>query len=176
MAENSGCHNIHFVRACDLLGQDAPKTIDRDDYLQRAHGWRKQVLEALPIDFDINKDIESDEDTLLTYRAFMKFLSKDLESHDKSRSQCNRDDSTIARSMLIRRKVRRDTLSASPVLIHAKAFDQAIRRKHGDSVRLSIHASNDVEKISIAVLPQQNAIPKTPWHGALSRRVTGGLR
>jgi alpha-ketoglutarate-dependent taurine dioxygenase len=47
--------------------------------------------------------------------------------------------------------------------------------KYPDSIRLSIHPSNDSNKVSITMLPQDNEIVMTPWHGAVVRGADGSV-
>lgn len=56
-----------------------------------------------------------------------------------------------------------------------QAFAEAIKKRFPVSVRLSIHPSTDVNKISIALLPQDNEVPMTPWHGVVVRKVDGTI-
>lgn len=48
-----------------------------------------------------------------------------------------------------------------------------MRIKYPDSIRLSIHPSNDTNKVSITMLPQDNEVVMTPWHGAVVRGADG---
>lgn len=55
-----------------------------------------------------------------------------------------------------------------------QAFAATINSRYPDSIRLSIHPSGDINKVSIAVLPQNNeTVRATPWHGALVRNLDG---
>lgn len=56
-----------------------------------------------------------------------------------------------------------------------KAFADIISVKYPDSVRLSIHPSNDTRKVSIIMLPQDNKIVMTPWHGSVVRGADGSV-
>lgn len=51
----------------------------------------------------------------------------------------------------------------------------AVKSHMPNAVRLSIHPSTDTSKISIALLPQDNNVIMTPWHGALVRKVDGSI-
>lgn len=48
-----------------------------------------------------------------------------------------------------------------------------MKQSFSSSIRLSIHPSNDTNKVSIKLLPQDNQITMTPWHGAVVRGADG---
>ncbi|KAI1357745.1 Clavaminate synthase-like protein [Xylaria arbuscula] len=158
MAEENNCRCIRFSRICDLVGTEyASETLTEAMYLEKAPEFRVLLEANGPVDFDVIDSIENDPDILRTYRGYRKFLETDLTRGGRSKSQQGRLIGDVAKAMITR----------------GKAFAATISSRYPDSIRLSIHPSGDINKVLIAVLPQDNETVATPWHGALVRNLDG---
>ncbi|KAI3338332.1 Clavaminate synthase-like protein [Ustulina deusta] len=161
MAEKNRCRCIRFSRICDLVGAEhESEKLDETLYLARVSEYRSTLEANTPSGFDVLDAIANDPDTSKTYKGYKKFLMTERDDRtSRSRSQTERENSGIAKAMILR----------------GKAFAEAVKVKYPDFVRLSIHPSNDTNKVSIIMLPQDNEIVMTPWHGAVVRGVDGSI-
>ncbi|KAI1749580.1 Clavaminate synthase-like protein [Xylaria castorea] len=160
LAEDSGCQYIRFSRICDLVGTEhASENLTEEMYLDKVPEFRRLLEANGPADFDVVDAIANDLDILKTYRGYRKFLETDLTRNGRSKSQQGRQIGEVAKAMITR----------------GKAFAAIISSKYSDFVRLSIHPSQDTNKVSIATLPQDNQAVATPWHGALVRGLNGSI-
>ncbi|KAI1420682.1 Clavaminate synthase-like protein [Xylaria sp. FL1777] len=161
MAEKNGCGCIRFSRICDLVGAGHEfEKLDEALYLARVPEYRRLLEANTPSGFDVLDAIANDPDVSKTYKGYKKFLMTERDDRaNRSRSQTERENSAIAKAMILR----------------GKAFAEAVSIKYPDFIRLSIHPSNDTNKVSIIMLPQDNEIVMTPWHGAVARGVDGSV-
>ncbi|KAI1260985.1 Pyoverdine/dityrosine biosynthesis protein-domain-containing protein [Xylariaceae sp. FL1019] len=161
MATTLGCHSIRFARLCDLVnGQGNSTTLNEATYLEEAGRYRDSIQANIPDGFNAVDAIANDPNIAKTYTGYKKFLATEREERQgRSRSQTERENASIAKSMITR----------------GKAFAETVKKNFPQSVRLSIHPSNDKDKISVKLLPQENAIPMTPWHGAVVRGADGSV-
>ncbi|KAK5631702.1 hypothetical protein RRF57_007416 [Xylaria bambusicola] len=170
MAKINGCYHLRFLRISDLVGAEYESLrLNETLYLSRVSEYRSILESNTPSGFDVSDAIANDPDTTKTYKGYKKFLiSERGDRANISRSQMERENSAIAKAMILRGKV-------NVKLKHNKAFAEAIKIKFPDSIRLSIHSSNDINKVSITMLPQDNEIVMTPWHGAVVRGVDASI-
>ncbi|KAF2968322.1 hypothetical protein GQX73_g5263 [Xylaria multiplex] len=161
MAEKNGCHCIRFARICDLVGAEHnSEALDEELYLAKVSEYRSLLEANTPSGFDVLDAITNDPDISKTYKGYKKFLMSERDDRaNRSRSQTERENSGIAKAMIVR----------------GKAFAETVKYKYPDFIRLSIHPSNDSHKISITMLPQDNEIVMTPWHGAAVRSADGSV-
>lgn len=154
IAERLGLKHLRFTDVFEFLdGEVSPTTAE--EYSSRV-GDLKQRLFALflPPGYNFDKEIESDNNALSTYRGYMKFLSLDLATFyskkGMSKSAARKHSSKVARGMIER----------------GKAFSSLVATKSPLHVRLSIHASDNTGKLSVALLPHKrySTFPVTPWH------------
>ncbi|KAI0392367.1 Pyoverdine/dityrosine biosynthesis protein-domain-containing protein [Xylariaceae sp. FL0594] len=165
LAKANGCHNIRFARICDLVSSGTEtddahesETLTEELYLEKAGEYRDRLIAMTPSGFDVANAIATDPDIADTYKGYKKFLMSERDDRpSRSRSQTERENGAIAKAMIAR----------------GKAFAEAVKTKYPDSIRLSIHPSSDTIKVSIKMLPQDNEIAMTPWHGAVVRGVHG---
>ncbi|KAI1330922.1 Clavaminate synthase-like protein [Xylariaceae sp. FL0255] len=154
MAKLNGCHCIRFARICDLTGHESDDLCE-ETYLANVSENRALLETNTPAGFEVADAISSDTDMEKT-----KFLMSEREDNSgRTRSQMERENSAIAKSMIIRGKV--------SSTYDRQAFAVAVKARYPDSVRLSIHPSNDTNKVSITMLPQDNEVVMTPWHGVV---------
>ncbi|KAI1128731.1 Clavaminate synthase-like protein [Nemania abortiva] len=161
MAELNGCHHIRFSRICDLVdAEHESDNLNEELYLARVSEYRGLLEANTPEGFDVLDAISNDPDISTTYKGYKKFLMSERDNRtNRSRSQTERENGSIAKAMIVR----------------GKAFAETLKIKYPDFVRLSIHPSNDTIKVSITMLPQNNEIVMTPWHGAVVRGADGSI-
>jgi alpha-ketoglutarate-dependent taurine dioxygenase len=170
MAIEKGLSNIKFIRLWDLL--DHPQSTNDDDssmkafYLAHTACFRRELSYRFrDPEFDVEKAIKEGKDVCLTYRGYLKFLSKDLEHHPQYHQASKKQKSAflggVARQMLVR----------------GRMFALAIKARYGDCVRLSIHDSIGADKVPIHLIPQPaGAIAYTPWHSSIAVGSDGSFR
>ncbi|KAJ5664905.1 Pyoverdine biosynthesis [Penicillium maclennaniae] len=170
MAIEKGLRNIKFIRLFELLEHPWVKTDSPEAakafYLAHASCLRRELrhLHGDP-SFDADEAIKTDNDTCLTYRGYIKFLTKDLAHQEQTQSLSKRarqnQIAQIARQMIVR----------------GKMFAAAIKANRNDYVRLSIHESAGEKKLSVSLIPQlRGALGFTPWHASVAVGVDGSYR
>lgn len=113
-----GFDHIEFSRLQDLVHIDLPNELDQIVYVSNATNFRLALLRHFSNpDFDASLKIREDEDTCMTYRGYIKFLSTDLQDvypvgESRSKSQYKKGIEYVAKQMLFRGDVSfRPTLS-----------------------------------------------------------------
>jgi len=149
-----GLRHIKFSDLFDLMGSGSSPASE-EEYTRRIGDLKNQLFTSyLPPNYDFDDDIKKDHNALLTYRGYIKFLSSDLETLFKekkmSKSAARKHSSKVARGMIER----------------GKAFAALVAANSSLHVRLSIHASDNRGKLSVALLPHKrySSFPVTPWH------------
>ena len=167
MAIEQELHHVKFIRLFELLEHPWIQTNSpeeaKEHYLAHANCLRRELVYRFgDPTFDAAEAIRNDNDTCLTYRGYIKFLTKDLAYQEdkqfttKKARQARIAD--IARSMIVR----------------GKAFAAAIKANRSDYVRLSIHESNGERKLPISLVPQiRGALGYTPWHSSIAVNADG---
>jgi pyoverdine/dityrosine biosynthesis protein Dit1 len=80
MAAERGFSNIRLLRAMDILGLTEHQTLTKESYLSLAGRSRSLLLERYGrSENEIRIMIDTDNDSLLTYRGFIRFLETDLK-------------------------------------------------------------------------------------------------
>ncbi|KAI0599576.1 putative pyoverdine/dityrosine biosynthesis protein [Biscogniauxia sp. FL1348] len=154
--------HIEFCRLKDLVRIDVPDELDEMTYVANATNFRHGLLTKFSKPgFDASLRISEDEDTCLTYRGYIKFLETDLRyvypvGPGRSKSKYKKGIEYIAKQMLNR----------------GDAFAQAVRERFPDRIRLSIHPSCGMKKLSISLLPTDSLFT-TPWHCSIAFRLDG---
>ena len=169
MAASKGFHSIKITRVMDVLGLvDESQEMTKELYMSTVTEARKQ-LEAQFGDAyrDVRKLMKDDEDTMLTYCGFIRFLRTDLRystvaAHAKTSGDYRRVTKEVAMGMMMR----------------AESFTKIILAHRGDYVRLSVHPSSGAVKLSIPLVPQrgEDGWPRTPWHCAIAVGVGGAYK
>ncbi|KAK1993655.1 pyoverdine/dityrosine biosynthesis protein [Colletotrichum falcatum] len=170
MAAQKGYAGIKLLRVMDFLGltkQDEPLTKER--YMELVDESRA-TLEAQfgDPDKDVRAMIDTDNDTLMTYRGFIRFLETDLRNspvaaHAKSGHKYRKVVKEIAMKMMMR----------------AESFTKIILATCPDHVRLSIHPSSGAVKLSMPLLVEKHnpdGFPRTPWHSSIAVSLDGSYR
>lgn len=79
MVAQKGYHAIKMVRVMDLLGMTEGKKMTKELYLNTVEACREELGQQFGKPEDaVREMIRTDEDTLLTYRGFIRFLETDL--------------------------------------------------------------------------------------------------
>lgn len=120
MATAKGFTNISFSRLKDLLlngsenGFSLPEVDLREvSYVANATNFRRHLLNRHGKEgLDIEHEIATNPDTLMTYRGYCRFLESDLQyifptGKDRSTKAYKRDVKYLAKEMLIRGYVSR---------------------------------------------------------------------
>ena len=72
-------HHVSALRIVDLLGHPNTEGLNRDEYIVHAGCYRRELIAKFaPRDFDSHAAVQEDKDTCMTYRGYIKFLTKDL--------------------------------------------------------------------------------------------------
>ena len=80
LAASKGFRNIKLVRIMDLLGLTGEKETTKEIYLETVTACRKELESQFGKPDEAVRDmIQTDPDTLLTYRGFIRFLETDLK-------------------------------------------------------------------------------------------------
>ena len=154
IVESLGPKHLKFTNLFELMDSDSSPT-SAEEYASRVGKLRENLLVSfLPPGYDFDEDIKKDENALLTYRGYIKFLDSDLATFFRakgmSKSAARKHCSKVARGMIER----------------GKAFSALVANKSPLHIRLSIHASDNTSKLSVTLLPQKRygTSPVTPWH------------
>jgi pyoverdine/dityrosine biosynthesis protein len=170
MAQARGYVGIKLLRVMDFLGlttEGEPMT--KEKYMELVDESRK-MLEA---QFgDPNKDvralIDTDNDTLRTYRGFIRFLEADLR------------ESPVAAHATSGHKYRKIVKEvAMKMMMRAESFTKIILATCPHHIRLSIHPSSGAVKLSMPLLVEKHnpdGFPRTPWHSSIAVSLDGGYR
>ncbi|CAI7600504.1 Pyoverdine biosynthesis [Penicillium manginii] len=170
MAVEKGLHHVKFIRLFELLEHpwfksETPEAA-KAYYLAHASCLRRELMFVFgDPSFDPDEAIKTDNDTCLTYRGYIKFLTKDLAHQDSTINLSKRarqaQVSQIARQMIVR----------------GKMFAAAIKANRKDYVRLSIHESAGERKLSVSLIPQlRGSLGYTPWHASVAIGLDGSYR
>ncbi|KAK8044137.1 hypothetical protein PG993_004161 [Apiospora rasikravindrae] len=162
--EKGFSRHIDFARLKDLvqIREDLPDELDEIVYVCNASNFRHAFLTKFGDEkLDVSCRIEEDDDTCMTYRGYIRFLSTDLlnvypTGPGRSKSQYKKGIECIAKYMLYR----------------GDAFARAVKETFSDQLRLSIHPSMFENKISIGLLPTDTSFT-TPWHCTIAFRLDG---
>ncbi|KAJ5089076.1 hypothetical protein N7532_007760 [Penicillium argentinense] len=170
MAVEKGLHHVKFIRLFELLEHPWFKTETPEDakayYLAHASCLRRELMFVFgDPSFDPDEAIKTDNDTCLTYRGYIKFLTKDLAHQEATISLSKR-----ARQTQI-------SQTARQMIVRGKMFAAAIRANRKDYVRLSIHESAGEKKLSVSLIPQiRGSLGFTPWHASVAVGLDGSYR
>ncbi|KAJ5919634.1 hypothetical protein N7454_009469 [Penicillium verhagenii] len=170
MAVEKGLTHVKFIRLFELLEHPWFKSNTPEAakayYLAHANCLRRELMFVFgDPTFNADEAIKTDNDTCLTYRGYIKFLTKDLAYREYPPEMSKRAKqgqiAQIARQMIVR----------------GKMFAAAIRANRKDYVRLSIHESAGERKLSCSLIPQtRGSLGFTPWHASVAVALDGSFR
>ncbi|KAG9195582.1 hypothetical protein G6011_00703 [Alternaria panax] len=166
LVAEKGYHCIQFVRIMNLLGLHTDKQISKEEFIRLLEPSRSELMSRYAdLDFDASDCIKNDPDYKLTYDGYAKFLKKDLAfSRLRQDTASGRKWRTLVHN------------TAKAMIARGVAFAALIREKYPDHVRLSIHPSTGLTKISMPLIPQHDSFSMTPWHCAVAVDVHGKFR
>ncbi|KAH7028046.1 Pyoverdine/dityrosine biosynthesis protein-domain-containing protein [Microdochium trichocladiopsis] len=155
MAERKAFSHLAFSRLQDLVPvKNLPDDLVELSYVANATNFRRTLLNmhGRDGDIDIDHEIATNPDTLMTYRGYCRFLESDLQyiygCVPKGRTRAyKRDVKYLVKQMLIR----------------GYAFAGAVKARFPNHLRLSIHQSTGEHKISLSLLNTKTGFT-TPWH------------
>ncbi|KAG5788460.1 hypothetical protein H9Q69_012483 [Fusarium xylarioides] len=162
LAVKKGFNQITFSRLKDLAGLALPEKISEIVYVANATNFRRFLLNKYgKEDHDINYEIATNPDTLMTYCGYKRFLESDLQhifptGENRSHNGYRRDVKYLAKEMMIRRC----------------AFAGAIKAAFPNHLRLSIHQSTGEHKVSLSLLHTKTGYT-TPWHCCVALMANG---
>ena len=96
-------NHVNTLRIVDLLDSSNSEVLTKEKYLKNASSYRDE-------DFDSREAVRSDKDTCMTYRGYIKFLTKDLRQgrfakENPSKRQYKDAIEALALKMIARGKV-----------------------------------------------------------------------
>jgi pyoverdine/dityrosine biosynthesis protein Dit1 len=166
IAEVNKLQNLSFLRLWDLL--DYPGDFQsKEYYLEHAANIRKELKQRYgDPKFEADMANTSTSDMQMTHTKYLEFLKQDLAFNDKHNALSAEDQTTNIAN------------TAKEMMGRWKAFSAALAAVPTQYVRLSIHDSAGKDKLSMAVIPQQEkgALGATPWHSTLVIEADGTLR
>ncbi|KAH0423568.1 hypothetical protein CcaCcLH18_12094 [Colletotrichum camelliae] len=166
MVVNKGYRCTEFVRIMNLLGLHDDSTITKERFISLLEPSRQEMMRRyVDPDFDANLCIKTDPDYKMTFDGYAKFLKKDLAY------------GPIRNSAISGKKYKAKVHETAKAMIaRGVAFAELIREKLPEHVRLSIHPSRGLTKISMPLIPQSDTFSMTPWHCAVAVDVQGNFR
>ncbi|KAE8840893.1 hypothetical protein PTNB85_04292 [Pyrenophora teres f. teres] len=162
MAADRKFNYLGFARMQDLLDFPLPDKLREITYVANCTNFRRLLLNKYGNpDMDIDQEINSNPDTMLTYLGYRKFLESDLKyifalGENRGSNQYKRDVKYIAKEMLIR----------------GYAFAGAIKNAFPNHLRLSIHESIGEHKVPFSLLNTTTGYT-TPWHCSVAQLADG---
>ncbi|MCJ1317819.1 hypothetical protein MMC15_003146 [Xylographa vitiligo] len=159
---------VKTLRIVDLLDFHNTQNLTREEYLIHAGCYRRELIAKFsPKNFDSRESVRDDKDTCLTYRGYIKFLTKDLKY------------SPLGIEFSNEKRKYKDAIEklAYDMIYRGKIFAAAVNAKCGNFVRLSIHPSVGQTKLSVPLIPPPKGSPlMTPWHSSVLVGIDGSFR
>ncbi|RYN86756.1 hypothetical protein AA0120_g7999 [Alternaria tenuissima] len=158
--------NLSFLRLWDLL--DYPGDFQsKEYYLKHAANIRKELKQRFgDPKFEADMANTSTSDMQMTHTKYLEFLKQDLAFNDRHNALSPEDQAANIAN------------TAKEMMGRWKAFSAALAAVPTQYIRLSIHDSGGKDKLSMAIIPQQEkgALGTTPWHSTLVIEADGTLR
>ncbi|KAF4945803.1 hypothetical protein FSARC_14358 [Fusarium sarcochroum] len=162
MAERKAFSHLAFSRLQDLVAvKNLPDELVELTYVANATNFRRTLfnVHGRDGDIDIDHEIATNPDTLMTYKGYSRFLKSDLQYIFGSPTggvRYRKDVKYLAKQMLVR----------------GYAFAGAVKARFPNHLRLSIHQSTGEHKISISLLNTKSGFT-TPWHCTVALMADG---
>ncbi|KAF4455336.1 Pyoverdine dityrosine biosynthesis [Fusarium albosuccineum] len=149
-----------------MVADKGYRCIDFERFISLLEPSRRELMDRyVDPNFDATACIKNDPDYKMTYDGYAKFLKKDLAF------------GAVRNSMTSGKKFKAKVHETAKAMIaRGVAFAELIREKCPDHVRLSIHPSTGLTKISMPLIPQPNSFSMTPWHCAVAVNVKGHFK
>lgn len=162
--------HLKTLRISDLLDHEHTKELTRKEYLIHAGCYRRELVAKFgPINFDARTTVREDQDTCMTYRGYIKFLTKDMmysqlatdaqnASNPKKRYKDAMED--LAYQMITRGKVslRRPVSSMKS----SSGYNRLIRFAR----LLQLPLKPNAKTTSASPSTPQRAKPSSPFHSS----------
>lgn len=165
--------NIETFRIIDILGTHdmEGKELTKEEYLIHAPCYRRELVAMFaPKDFDPREAVRSDKDICMTYKGYIKFLTKDMMHSKLHKETLSTKNPKKAYKKAIEELAYR-------MIYRGKAFAAAIATRCKSYVRLSIHPSTGETKLSVPlILPPPGSPLMTPWHASVVVGIDGSFR
>ncbi|KAF1832599.1 hypothetical protein BDW02DRAFT_502651 [Decorospora gaudefroyi] len=166
LSTDNNLNNLSFLRVWDLL--DYPGDFQsKEYYLEHAANIRTELKQKFgDAQFEADMANTSTSDMQMTHAKYLEFLKQDLAFNEKHLALSPEDQATNIAN------------TAKEMMGRWKAFSAALAAVPRQYVRLSIHDSGGKDKLSMAVIPQQEkgALGATPWHSTLVIEGDGAMR
>ncbi|KAM5432753.1 putative NRPS-like protein biosynthetic cluster [Microsporum ferrugineum] len=162
MAIDKKFNYISFSRMKDLLDFPLPEKLTEITYVANCTTFRRLLLNQYGRDdLDIDHEVTINPDTKLTYLGYKRFLESDLKhifprGIGRSAHSYKRDCKYLAKQMLMR----------------GYAFAGAVKNAFPNHLRLSIHESVGLNKVSVCLLNTKTGFT-TPWHCSVAQLADG---
>ncbi|GAB0138183.1 hypothetical protein EsDP_00006426 [Epichloe bromicola] len=163
MAERKAFSQLAFSRLQDLVAvKNLPDELVELTYVANATNFRRTLFNVYGRDGDIEIDheIATNPDTLMTYMGYTRFLESDLQYIFG------------APKGGVRRYRKGVKYLAKQMLVRGYAFAGAVKARFPNHLRLSIHQSTGKHKISISLLNTKSGFT-TPWHCSVALMADG---
>ncbi|KAH7129550.1 Pyoverdine/dityrosine biosynthesis protein-domain-containing protein [Dactylonectria estremocensis] len=169
MAKDKGCTHIGFSRLKDLINFPLPEQLGEITYVANATNFRRYLMNKYgKEDIDINHEIATSPDTLMTYRGYRRFLESDLQ-YIFPTGKGTANSGQVRTSNGYKRDVK---YLAKEMLIRGYAFAEAVKAAFPNHLRLSIHQSTGEHKVSMCLLNTKTGFT-TPWHCSVALMADG---
>jgi pyoverdine/dityrosine biosynthesis protein Dit1 len=155
--------NVRFRPCMSVLGFICDDGLTEKVFLDTAQMCREKLeTRFAPTEQHLTELIKSDKDTTLTYCGMVKFLQSEMET------------SATLIGLGSSAKIRLYKKTAKMMMRRSEAFTGAIRALFPHHVRLSMHPSSGVSKLSVALIPAADGgFQKSPWHSCIAIGLNG---
>ncbi|CAI7621953.1 unnamed protein product [Penicillium crustosum] len=150
IVDRLGLRHIRFADPFDLLDGAPSVPVSEEEYVSPIDDLKERLFRGCSGE----KPQTLDHNATLTYRRYIRFLMSDLatfyQKKKVSKSAIKKHSAVLARVMIERGQV----------------FSALVAAASPPHVRLSIHAGDNTNKLSVALLPRKrfSNFPVTPWH------------
>lgn len=166
IADDNDLENLKFLRLWDLLAYEG-NFQSKEYYLEHAADIRHELKARFgDPKFEADMANTSTTDMQMTHTKYLEFLGQDLALNEKHLALPPEEQAANIAN------------TAKEMMGRWKAFSAALASTPIQYVRLSIHDSSGKDKLSMAVIPQQEkgALGATPWHSTLVIERDGAMR
>ena len=155
--------NVRFRPCMSVLGFICDDGLTEKVFLDTAQMCREKLeTRFAPTEQHLTELIKSDKDTTLTYCGMVKFMQSEMET------------SATLIGLGSSAKIRLYKKTAKMMMRRSEAFTGAIRALFPHHVRLSMHPSSGVSKLSVALIPAADGgFQKSPWHSCIAIGLNG---
>ncbi|KXG53870.1 Pyoverdine biosynthesis [Penicillium griseofulvum] len=172
IAQEKHFSSIQFVRLMNLLGLGDGEKISKADYLRLVATVREKLMSPTYFDpkFDIELELKTNPDTRTTYESYFSRISEDLKWAK------GLDPIVAADPALYAAEVSKMAKTMINRLIFSQAYEAVINDTLGKYIRLSIHPSLGLNKVSIPLLGQGDLFGDMPWHASVAVLSNGEIK